>query len=151
MQFLAPFDFELQHIPSKHHILANFLSQPFGVDQGKDDNEEMVLLPPERFAQTKFPDELKQQREILKLYHNHPLAGHPGIANMTHLLAQSYEGEGMKEFTADYVRGCTTCQENKLHTTHRKAPLQLITTDPQSGPFQLVAMVWHPSKDCQQL
>jgi hypothetical protein len=46
----------------------------------------------------------------------------------------------MKEFATEYVRGCTTCQENKPCTTHRKAPLQLIMTDPQSGPFQLVAM-----------
>jgi hypothetical protein len=46
----------------------------------------------------------------------------------------------MKDFAADYVRGCATCQENKPRTTHRKAPLQPITTDPQSGPFQLVAM-----------
>jgi hypothetical protein len=59
---------------------------------------------------------------------------------MMHLLAQQYEGERMKEFAADYVHGCTTCQENKLHMTHRKALLQLITMDPQSGPFQLVAM-----------
>jgi hypothetical protein len=59
---------------------------------------------------------------------------------MTHLLAQTYEGEGMKEFATDYVRGCATCQENKPPTTHRKALLQPIMTDPQSGPFQLVAM-----------
>ena len=100
----------------------------------------MVLLPPARFAKLQFPDELEQRRDILKLYHDHPLAGHPGIDNTTHLLAQQYEGRGMKEFAADYVRGCATCQENKPRTTHRKAPLQPITTNPQSGPFQLVAM-----------
>jgi hypothetical protein len=97
-------------------------------------------LPPERFAQAKFPNDTEQRCEILKLYHDHPLAGHPRIANMTHLLTQSYKGKGMKEFATDYVHGCTTCQENKPHTTHRKAPLQPITMDPQSGPFQLVAM-----------
>ena len=46
----------------------------------------------------------------------------------------------MKEFTEDYVRRCAVCQENKPHTTHRKAPLQLITPDPHSEPFQMVAM-----------
>ena len=59
---------------------------------------------------------------------------------MTHLLSQTYEGRGMKEFTKDYVHGCTVCQENKPRTTHQKAPLQLITPDPHSGPFQMVAM-----------
>ena len=46
----------------------------------------------------------------------------------------------MKEFAEDYVRGCAVCQENKPCTTHQKAPLQLITPDPHSGPFQMVAM-----------
>jgi hypothetical protein len=129
MQFLAPFDFELRHVSGKHHVPADFLSQPFSVDWGKDDNEEMILLPPEHFAQIKFPDELDQQHEILKLYHDHLLAGHPGIVNTMHLLAQQYEGKGMKEFTADYIHGCTICQQNKPCMTHHKAPLQLITMD----------------------
>ena len=65
MQELAEFNFKLQHVPSKHHIPANFLSRPFGVDQGKDDNEEMVLLPAARFAQIQFPKDLKQLHKIL--------------------------------------------------------------------------------------
>ena len=140
MQELAEFDFELRHIPGKRHIPADFLSRPFGVNQGKDDNEDMVLLPAARFAQIQFPEELEQQREILRQYHDHPLAGHPGISNTIHLLSQTYEGRKMKEFAEEYVRGCATCQENKPRTTHRKAPLQPITPDPHSGPFQMVAM-----------
>ena len=46
----------------------------------------------------------------------------------------------MKAFTEEDVQGCATCQQNKPHTTHRKAPLQLIIPDPHSGPFQMVAM-----------
>ena len=46
----------------------------------------------------------------------------------------------MKEFAEDYVQGCAVCQKNKPRTTHRKAPLQPITPDPHSGPFQMVAM-----------
>ena len=104
MQELAEFDFELRHVPGKRHIPADFLSRPFGIDQGKDDNEEMVLLPATHFAQIQFPKDLEQQHEILCLYHNHPLAGHPRISNTTHLLSQTYEGRGMKEFVEDYVR-----------------------------------------------
>jgi hypothetical protein len=100
----------------------------------------MVLLPPACFARLQFPEELKQRREILRLYHDHPLAGHPGISNTTHLLSQTYEGKGMKEFAEDYVRRCAVCQENKPCTMHRKAPLQPITPDPHSGPFQMVVM-----------
>ena len=46
----------------------------------------------------------------------------------------------MKDFTEEYVRGCVTCQQNKPRMTHRKVPLQPITTNPHSGPFQMVAM-----------
>jgi hypothetical protein len=46
----------------------------------------------------------------------------------------------MKDFAESYIRGCVTCQQNKPRTTHRKAPLQPITVDPHSGPFQMVAM-----------
>ena len=46
MQELAEFDFELRHIPGKKHIPADFLSRPFGENQGKDDNEDLILLPP---------------------------------------------------------------------------------------------------------
>ena len=59
MQELVEFDFELQHVSGKCHVPANFLSQPFGVDQGKDDNEEMVLLPLAHFAQVQFPKDLE--------------------------------------------------------------------------------------------
>ena len=118
MQELAEFDFKLRHIPGKRHIPTDFLSRPFGVNQGKGDNEDMVLLPAACFAQIQFPNKLEQRREILRLYHDHPLAGHPGISNTTHLLSQTYEGTGMKEFAEDYVRGCAVCQENKPHTTH---------------------------------
>ena len=90
MQELAEFDFELQHVSGKHHVPADFLSQPFGVDQGKDDNEEMVLLPLACFAQVQFPEDLETQCEILQLYHDYPLVGHPSITNTTHLLCYDF-------------------------------------------------------------
>ena len=82
----------------------------------------------------------EDKRQILQAYHDHPLAGHPGIANTIHLLSQTYQGKDMKDFAESYVRGCAICQKNKPCTTHRKAPLQPITTNPHSGPFQMVAM-----------
>ena len=51
MQELVKFNFELRHVSGKCHVPADFLSWPFGVDQGKDDNKEMVLLPLACFAQ----------------------------------------------------------------------------------------------------
>ena len=103
MQELAEFDFELQHVPGKKHIPADFLSRPFGENQGKDNNEDLVLLPPARFTSINFPTELEERCHILQAYHDHPLAGHPGIANTIHLLSQTYQGKEMKEFAEEYV------------------------------------------------
>ena len=87
-----------------------------------------------------FPTKLENRCHILHTYHDHPLAGHPGIVNTIHLLSQTYQGKDMKSFAEEYVQGCVVCQQNKPRTTHRKAPLQPITPDPHSGPFQMVAM-----------
>ena len=93
----------LKHIPSKQHIPANFLSRPPSVNQGDNDNQAVTMLPEAWFAATRFPDDTERWCKVMRLYHDHPLAGHLGIANMTHLLSQQYEGPGMKEFAADYV------------------------------------------------
>ena len=134
MQELAEFDFELQHVSGKKHVPADFLSRPFGENQGKDDNKDLILLPPAHFAQVEFSTELEDKHNVLQLYHDHPLAGHPGIANIIHLLSQTYQGKEMKGFAEEYVQGCATCQQNKPQTTHRKALLQPIT--PNLSRFQ---------------
>ena len=87
-----------------------------------------------------FPTKLEDRCRILQAYHDHPLARHPGIANTINLLSQTYQGKEMKTFADEYVQGCMICQQNKPCTMHRKAPLQLITPDPHSGPFQMVAI-----------
>ena len=103
MQELAEFDFELQHVPRKKHIPADFLSRPFGENQGKDDNEDLILHPPARFALMSFPTTIEGKCRVLQAYHDHPLAGHPGIANTIHLLGQTYQGKDMKDFAESYV------------------------------------------------
>ena len=65
MQELAEFNFELRHIPGKKHIPADFLSRPFGENQGKDNNEDLVLLPPAHFVLMNFPTELEDRCHIL--------------------------------------------------------------------------------------
>ena len=46
----------------------------------------------------------------------------------------------MNQWIANYVRGCATCQQNKIITHRKKIPLFRITTDEQTLPFQQVAM-----------
>ena len=46
----------------------------------------------------------------------------------------------MKEWVANYIKGCVTCQQNKILTHQTKTPLYRISTVPNTCPFECVAM-----------
>ena len=46
----------------------------------------------------------------------------------------------MKQWIANYVKGCTTCQQNKNLTHRKKIPPYGITTTHNALPFQQVTM-----------
>jgi hypothetical protein len=46
----------------------------------------------------------------------------------------------MKQWIADYVKGCAVCQQNKIQTHKKKTPLYKIMTTKGALPFQQVAM-----------
>jgi hypothetical protein len=46
----------------------------------------------------------------------------------------------MNQWITNYVKGCVTCQQNKILTHKRKTPLYQITTKEGTLPFQQVAM-----------
>ncbi len=47
---------------------------------------------------------------------------------------------GMCQWITDYVKGCATCQQNKILTHQIKIPLYQITTKEGTLPFQQIAM-----------
>jgi hypothetical protein len=46
----------------------------------------------------------------------------------------------MKWWIANYIKGCTTCQQNKILTHHFKATPYHIPTTPDMKPFQQITM-----------
>jgi hypothetical protein len=56
------------------------------------------------------------KKEILKEHHNHPTAGHPGIASTYFSIRTRYWWPNMKEWVQQYVKGCGVCQQNKVNT-----------------------------------
>jgi len=46
----------------------------------------------------------------------------------------------MKNWIADYIKGCAICQQNKIITHRKKIPLYGITVPPDARPFQQIAM-----------
>ena len=46
----------------------------------------------------------------------------------------------MNQWIADYVKGCATCQQNKIQTHKKKTPIFRITTTPDMKPFSQIAL-----------
>jgi hypothetical protein len=146
---LQEYDYEIEYIPGKNNEAADALSRPPRADHGKNDNQGIIMIPPHHIRTiTTHPayllpipahdEELK--RTIMTLLHDHPTAGHPGRDETLQRTQLRYHWKGMKDWIADYVKGCTTCQQNKVLTHKPCIPLFQIDTLLDTKPFQRVAM-----------
>ena len=75
---------------------------------------------------------------ILACCHNHETAGHPGYLKTRQLVASEFWWLGLTQFVHKYVKGCATCQQNKLNTHPTVPPLTPIKSH-ASHPFQQVS------------
>ena len=55
------------------------------------------------------------KRGVIRLFHDLPSTGHPGIANTWTLISRDYWWPNMPQDVEEYVKGCTTCQANKVN------------------------------------
>jgi Integrase zinc binding domain len=76
----------------------------------------------------------------LSLYHDHRLAGHPGISKTLDLLTRDYWWPTVKDFVTSYVKGCAVCQSSKANTVRPRAPPFPIALVTEAMPFETVAM-----------
>src|SRR6266550_4311458 len=139
---LQEYDYEIQHVPGKYNTPADALSRPPGVDQGKEDNQGVTILTPKRFinATSTKTLPLETKRALMQRVHDHPTAGHPGRDETIRKAREHNQWIGMNQWIANYVKGCGTCQQNKIITHKRKTPQYRIDTDKDALPFQQVAM-----------
>ena len=72
---LQDYNLVIKHVPGKIHKALDMLSRPSGTDQGKQDNADIVLLPPSMFVATTIAqdDMLKtrvkeaQQKQVVEM------------------------------------------------------------------------------------
>jgi hypothetical protein len=132
---LQEYDYEIEYIPGKTNTTADALSRPPGADQGDNDNQGIVMIPPHRIH-TAYTTEGKQivpnikeiRRGILHEAHDSPLAGHPGRDETLRKVQRKYWWPGMKKWIANYIKGCATCQQTKIITHRCRTPLYRIPT-----------------------
>src|SRR5258708_7090847 len=139
---LQEYDFEIHYIPGKTNTGPDILSRPLNVDQGREDNQGITILPPTTFvnqATLSQPTEMSK-RDLMTLVHDHPMAGHPGRDETLRQAQKHLKWDGMKAWIADYVAGCATCQQNKNLTHQPRIPLYHITSPEDTLPFQQIAM-----------
>ena len=132
----SPWDHLLQDITEaqdRHHPLMKDWEQSRGVvrdDQGTYVKDGKIVIPPD--------ESLK--RRILRRNHDTPTRGHPGRDRTTDLLERHFWWPGLRKWMEEYVRGCATCQQNKIRTHPLQIPSFRISTKKGTLPFQTVAM-----------
>jgi hypothetical protein len=141
---LQEYNYEIQHILGKTNIPPDVLSQLPRADQGNDDNQEITILPPDKFLNAtttgKTNPTEERKRSIMTLVHDHRMAGHPGRDETIRKAKQYQLWKGMDQWIANYIKGCTICQQNKIVMHKKKTPMYWITTKENALPFQQVAM-----------
>jgi hypothetical protein len=140
-EFLQDYNFELIHFPGKSNTIADLLSRRKDHEGGINPNQNITLLPDNLFAHKVYlKDDDEMCCKILHQIHDTPVGGHSGISNTWKLVKCRYEEPRLHRFVENYVKGCTKCQENKVVTHQKHAPLYHFDTHMEQGPFQYISM-----------
>ena len=85
------------------------------------------------------PDE-ELRRQIMKEWHDNPVAGHPGRDKTTRQVQANYHWPNARPWIEEYIKGCAVCQQmkNLMHKT--RTPLYPITVPQSPRPFGQIAM-----------
>ena len=139
--FLQDYDFELVHFLGKSNTIADLLSRRKDFEGGVNPNQSVTLLPEKLFVHKVYlEDNPGMQQQILKKIHDTPVGGHLGISNTWDLVNRRYEGPKLHQFVKDYIKGYSKCQETKVITHMKRAPLYHFDTHVEQGPFQYISM-----------
>jgi hypothetical protein len=68
---LQDYNFKLQHVPGKLHTAADALSRPPDADEGKDDNQQMTMIPKAAFIRLAGPNSDGSIEHMITIIQNH--------------------------------------------------------------------------------
>src|SRR5579863_1737655 len=99
-------------------------------DWWKDQQKDRLTIPPDNIL----------KRLILCTWHSSPAGGHLGRDETTRQITNQYHWVGAKDWIADYIRGCATCQQYKNLTHKLKTPIYRIPVPASPAPFKQIAL-----------
>jgi hypothetical protein len=73
----------------------------------------------------------------MEVWHDSPIMGHPGQDETNRQVMEQYYWPGARQWITEYIKGCTTCQQNKILTCQRKTPPFHIGTREHMQPFHI--------------
>ena len=119
--FLNLLDLTLQDRVLNLGQLDNFL-KTFSIDDppfGTLDNWKLKLIDGKNTlfyrGQNYVPDDLNLRCNIVRMLHDHEMAGHPGEAETLVSVEWLYWWPGLRTFVRNYVKGCGVCQQYKIN------------------------------------
>ena len=144
---LQEYDYILEYIPGKTNTATDALSRLPRKDHGEEDNKDITIIPPHRAQTAKtlggrtiVPNIKEIKRAILKNNHDLPTASHAGRDKTLKKIQEHYWWPGIKDWVAEYIKGCAVCHQSKILTHRKHAPLYCIPTEESMPLFQVVAM-----------
>lgn len=87
-----------------------------------------------------IPQDSDLRRDILKKYHDHETAGHPGELETYNSVRQHYWWPGLRTFVKNYVKGCGTCQQFKIDRNPSKPAFMPTEGAKTTRPFSYCSM-----------
>lgn len=82
------------------------------------------------------PDNEGIKSHLLELFHNSPIAGHPGHQRTFELLSRHYYWPGMRSFVQRYVESCERCQRGRRP---KVSPIPLQTLEVPTGLWEHIS------------
>jgi Integrase zinc binding domain/Integrase core domain len=87
-----------------------------------------------------IPKDLELRQDILKMYHDHETAGHPGELETYNGIRQNYWWPGLWTFVKNYVQGCSICQQFKINRSLSNPAYIAIEGANNTRPFSKCSM-----------
>ena len=87
-----------------------------------------------------IPNDQELWQDIIKMFHNHETAGHPGELETYNSVRQYYWWPGLRTFVKTYVQGCGVCQQSKINRSPSHLTYQLIEGAKTTRPFANCSM-----------